>query len=204
MGEHTSDLTGLLGALERGEAGAESRLFEAVYDELRRMAAGMMAREGPGRTLRATDLVHEAYLRLVPEGGSAAWESRAHFFGAAAEAMRRILVDRARARARLKRGGNWSRVDLEAVDTGEDSDPGPVLALDGALARLEAFDERAAEIVKLRCFVGLTIAEVAQALSLSTRTVNRDWLVAKAWLKGELAPGSGEPAERRGPEPEDA
>ena len=179
-----TDVTTILEAIARGEGSAAERLLPLVYRELHSLAAHRMANEAAGHTLQATALVHEAYLRLVGSGEQR-WESRAHFFGAAAEAMRRILVEHARAKRRLKRGGDARRVDLEQAEHGVEA-PDDVLSLDGAISRLEQFDPRLAEIVKLRCFVGMTIAETGEALGLSSRTVNRQWLVAKAWLKGEL------------------
>jgi RNA polymerase sigma factor (TIGR02999 family) len=183
-------LTQILNDAAAGDPAAGERLLSAVYDQLRHLAAGQMARESPGGQLQATALVHEAYLRLLGNESSQQWDNRAHFFGAAAEAMRRILVEHARARLRIKRGGGWHRVDLdhaEAAGAADDADPGDVLALDEALARLQQFDPRLAEIVKLRCFVGLTIAEAAAALGVSSRTIDRDWTTARAWLKAELS-----------------
>lgn len=178
------DVTTILAAMGRGEDWAAEQLLPLIYTELHALAAQRMSREAPGHTLQATALVHEAYLRLV-KGTDQKWQSRAHFFAAAAEAMRRILVEHARGKRRLKRGGDAKRVDLDHADPAQ-RDPADVISLDEAITRLEAFDPRLAEIVKLRCFVGMTIAEVAEALGLSSRTVNRQWLVAKAWLKAEL------------------
>lgn len=183
----SGDVTGLLAAAAAGNRDAAGRLVEAVYDELKILAAGRLAGEARGRSVQATDLVHEAYQRLFGSPTPQRFENRAHFFAAASEAMRRILVDRARARRRLKRGGGRARVSLEAAEAVIDAEPESVLALDEALSRFEQLDARAAEIVKLRCFVGLTIAEVAEALGITSRTVNRDWLAARAWLKGALA-----------------
>jgi len=200
----SGDVTGLLAAAAAGNRDAAGRLVEAVYDELKILAAGRLAGEARGRSVQATDLVHEAYQRLFGTATLQRFENRAHFFAAASEAMRRILVDRARARRRLKRGGGRARVSLEAAEVVIEAEPESVLALDEALARFEAMDPRAAEIVKLRCFVGLTIAEVAEALTVASRTVNRDWLAARAWLKGALAE-TASAAERRaedtGPRP---
>ena len=177
-------LTSMLQDIGRGDPDATPRLIALVYDELHHLAQRRMAAEAP-QTLQPTALVNEAYLRLF-EGQTPAFENRAHFFGAAAEAMRRILVDRARARHSLKRGGGMGRVDLESA-TLDAAEPAEVLQLDEVLARLEAFDPRGAEVVKLRCFVGMSIAEAAAALNVTTRTINRDWLAARAWLKAELA-----------------
>ncbi len=183
---NSGDVTRLLAAAAAGNPDAAGRLVEAVYDELKVLAAGRLAGEARGRSVQATDLVHEAYQRLFGTPAVPQFENRAHFFAAASEAMRRVLVDRARARRRLKRGGGRVRVSLEDAEAAIDSEPESLLALDEALARFEAQDPRAAEIVKLRCFVGLTISEVAAALGVATRTVNRDWLVARAWLKSAM------------------
>jgi RNA polymerase sigma factor (TIGR02999 family) len=157
-----------------------------VYDELRRLAADKLAQENPGQTLQATALVHEAYLRLVPGGDASPrerhWNSRAHFFAAAAEAMRRILVDRARRKKSRKRGGTWARVPFEQADLAAPESAGEVLAVDEALAGLAAADAQAAELVKLRYFAGLSLPETAQALNISARSADRLWAYARAWL----------------------
>jgi RNA polymerase sigma factor (TIGR02999 family) len=188
--DSTAQLTRVLSAASRGDPQAASELLPLVYAELRRLAAARLAREPAGLTLQATALVHEAYMRLVA-GGDPGWDGRAHFFGAAAEAMRRILVERARQRKQLKRGGGRKREPLDSVvpaDLEEDGhQPIDAIALSDALEGLEKLDPRLATIIKLRCFIGLTIAEAAEALGLSTRTVDRDWLVAKAWLRKQLA-----------------
>jgi len=168
-------------------------MIEGLYQELRELARARMRRERPNATLLTTDLVHEAYLRLgTPEHRG--WESRAHFFASAAEAMRRILIERARARAREKRGGENGRPaqrvslsDLGAADLGVDYDPDEVLALDGAIQRLRLFDARAASVVDLRFYAGLSVEETAEALGVAARTIKRDWTVARAWLYRELA-----------------
>ena len=178
------EITGILAALARGEPGADAELRAFIYGELHRMARSQMAQESPGHTLQPTALVNEAYLRLLG-GSEQRWENRAHFFGAAGEAMRRILVEHARAKGRAKRGGGLERVDLDRAEGAAD-DPDEVLSLDAALARLEEFDPRMAEIVKMRCFVGMSIAETAAALGVAARTVDRQWTLAKAWLRGEL------------------
>ena len=180
-----SEFTQILDAVEKGDAKAAERLFPLIYEELRRVAAQKMAREAPGHTLQPTALVHEAWLHL---GGDAqpSWQSRAHFFGAAAEAMRRILVDRAREKQALKRGGNLERVDL---DSGELPSPMPddeLLAVDEALDRLATVDTRAAEMVKLCFFVGLTQEEAARELDVSVSTAERLWAFARAWLLREV------------------
>ena len=178
-------LTQLLEQIRRGEAGATERLLPLVYDELRRLARARMAAERPGHTLQPTALVHEAYLRLIGSG-NVSWESRGHFFAAAAEAMRRILIERARRVRRLKRGGEMRRVELD--DQVPDEGPGveEVLAVDEALARLETLDAQMSAVVKLRYFGGLTVDEVAQAMGTSPRSVNRLWTGARAWLHREM------------------
>ncbi len=181
-----SDVTRILSAIEQGDPQAANQLLPLVYDELRRLAAEKMAQENPGQTLQATALVHEAYLRLVPAQPQATWDSRGHFFAAAAEAMRRILIERARRRRRHKHGGQRQRVDFdEAVSlTGA---PSPdLLALDEVLTRFEAADAESAQVVKLRYFAGLTMPEVAQALGISLRQAERNWTYAKTWLHREL------------------
>lgn len=181
-----SDVTQILAAAQDGDASAAEQLLPFVYDELRKVAAQKMAQEGPSQTLQATALVHEAWLHL---GGDKqpVWHTRAHFFGAAAEAMRRILVDRARQKQALKRGGNMERVEWDAVV----ESPAPMrgdelLALDDALNRLVMVDTRAAEMVKLCFFVGLTQEEAARELEISLSTAERIWGFARAWLLREL------------------
>jgi RNA polymerase sigma factor (TIGR02999 family) len=193
------EVTRLLDAIDRGEGGAAEELLPVVYEELRRLARSHLSREGAGQTLQATELVHEAYLRLVgaaPGAGGAQWHGRDHFFAVAARAMRRILVDRARARGAIKRGGEFHRVDLDAAaDVLGAATPldgaGPVdlLALDSALARLEQREPRQAEVVTLRYFAGLTIEQTAASLGLSPATVKADWVYAKAWLRRDIAEG---------------
>lgn len=165
------------GGLPSGE------LLPALYEELRKLAAVKLARENPGQTLQATALVHEAYLRLAGGSGKAAWTNRAHFFAAAAEAMRQILIERARRKATLKHGGEFCRVDLDCnlIATGDYASE-QLLVLNEALADLERHDSQAANVVKLRFFAGLTLEETANALEISLRTTNRTWAVAKAWL----------------------
>jgi len=180
-----SDITLMLQAIEHGDAQAASQLLTLVYDELRRVAAHKMAHEAPGHTLQPTALVHEAWLHL---GGDdqPTWQNRAHFFGAAAEAMRRILVDRARAKQALKRGGDLERVDLDAIELPSPMPDDELLALDEALNRLATVDTRAAEMVKLCFFVGLTQAEAARELGVSLATAERVWGFARAWLLREV------------------
>jgi RNA polymerase sigma factor (TIGR02999 family) len=181
-----SEVTRILAAIGQGDSLAASRLMPLVYDELRKVAAVMMARERPGHTLEATALVHEAYLRLVGGEQAQRWESRRHFFGAAAEAMRRILVEAARRKGRIKRGGDVERVHLEdaAIVCAVDQDD--LVALDDALRKLEAEDPASAEIVRLRYFAGLSHEEAASVLGVSTVTAKRTWRYARAWLHREV------------------
>jgi RNA polymerase sigma factor (TIGR02999 family) len=176
-----SEVTRLLEAAAAGDPRAAAELLPLVYDELRRLAAARMAGESPGQTLEATALVHEAYLRLV--GAEQSWNSRAHFLAAAAEAMRRILVDRARHKKSLRCGGGLARTELheDAASAPEPSDE--ILAVDEALTRLAATNPKAAELVKLRYFAGLSVDETAQALNMSPRAVDRLWSYARAWLQ---------------------
>jgi len=182
-----TDVTRILSAIERGDRHAAEQLLPLVYDELRKLAAQRLAQEKPGQTLQATALVHEAYLRLV--GGGAAsfgWNSRGHFFGAAAEAMRRILVENARRKRAVKHAGERARVSLEGLDLVDEAPPEQLLALDEALTRLAAEDPGKAELVKLRFFTGLSIEATAQALSISPATAKRWWTFARAWLHREV------------------
>lgn len=179
-------MTRLLGEVERGDAKAAAQLLPFVYDELRRLAAFKMANEASGHTLQPTALVHEAWLRLVAPDQQTQFQNRAHFFGAAAEAMRRILVESARRKKRLKRGGHLERVDLDGVDIPLPMPDDQLLELDEALDRLTAVDARAAEVVKLCFFVGLTQAQAARELGISLATVERLWAFARAWLFRDL------------------
>jgi RNA polymerase sigma factor (TIGR02999 family) len=188
-----SEVTRILSAIEQGDPHAAEQLLPLVYDELRKLAAQKLAQEAPGQTLQATDLVHEAYLRLVrPASGSRhlaeeqPWDGRGHFFAAAAEAMRRILINRARDRRRLKRGGGWRRLRLEHLDLSVAEPPDELLALDAALDRLAQEDPACAELVKLRFFAGLTLDEAARALGVVRRTADRYWAFARAWLYAAL------------------
>jgi RNA polymerase sigma factor (TIGR02999 family) len=181
-----SDVTQILSAIERGEAHAAEKLLPLVYDELRSLAAKKMAHEPPGQTLEATALVHEAYLRLVDRKCPQAWNSRGHFLAAAAEAMRRILVERARHKKTIKAGGDRHRVELADVAlsaAGPDTD---LLALNEALDKLERTDPRLASLVKLRFFAGLTIEAAAEALNIATSTADSDWAYARSWLRLEM------------------
>jgi RNA polymerase sigma factor (TIGR02999 family) len=176
------DVTGLLNALAQGDPSAADQLLPLVYDELRRLAAQKLAHEKPGQTLQATALVHDAYLRLVDRQQAQHWDSRGHFFAAAAEAMRRILVENARRKRRLKRGGDRQRVDLGEVEVGPDLPRDDILAVDEALDRLAAEDRPKAELVKLRFFAGLSLEEAAECLGISRATAARHWAYARAWL----------------------
>ena len=181
-----TDVTHLLNAIEHGDPHAAAQLLPLVYDELRRLAAQKLAQERPGQTLEATALVHEAYLRLVDVEKAQQWNSRRHFFAAAAEAMRRILVERARARGSLKRGGGRERLDLDNLAVASPERPNDLLALDEALTRLAAVEPQAAQLVHLRYFAGQTMDASAELLGLSLRTTHRLWSYAKAWLLQEL------------------
>lgn len=181
-----SDVTRIIEAAEAGDSNAADELLPIVYDELRRLAAQRLSNERSGQTLQATALVHEAYLRLVKAEKSQHWESRGHFFAAAAEAMRRILLNRARDKKRLKRGGNRERVDLDKIQNALETSDEHLVALDDALEKLHAEDPRCAQIVKLRFFAGLTMPEAAEALGLSQRTAERQWAYARAWLYHKL------------------
>ncbi len=185
------DVTELLDAAAGGDPKAAAELLPLVYDELHKLAAARMAAEKPGQTLQATALVHEAFLRLVGEGAPPGWNGRGHFFAAAAEAMRRILVETARRKGRLRHGGGRVRLGLEQLDPAGDQADDRLLAVDEALDGLAAEDPAAAEVVKLRFFAGLTAEEAAAALGISLRTANRHWAYARAWLFHRL----GEPTE---------
>jgi RNA polymerase sigma factor (TIGR02999 family) len=181
-----SDVTRILSQVESGDPAAADQLLPLVYDELRKLAASKLNREKPGHTLNATALVHEAYARLVGDEGQK-WDSRGHYFTAAAEAMRRILVENARRKGRLRHGKLHRRVDL---DTGFDiagDDDDKLVALDDALQQLASEEPEAANVVKLRYFAGLTIEQAADALHISVRTANRHWAYAKAWLYAQLS-----------------
>jgi RNA polymerase sigma factor (TIGR02999 family) len=180
------DVTGILQAIEEGDPHAAEHLLPLVYNELRQLAATKLARERPGQTLQPTALVHEAYLRLVDGAKARHWSSRRHFFTAAAEAMRRILIDRARDKRRHKRGGGWRRLRLDQIDLATDQSPDDLLALDEALSKLAREDAVCAELVKLRLFTGLTLAEAAEALGLARRTADRYWAFARSWLYDAL------------------
>lgn len=179
-----NEITRILSAIEKGDAKAANQLLPLVYDELRRLAAQKLAREKPGQTLQATALVHEAYLRLIGhgDGEDGRWEGRGHFFAAAAEAMRRILVESARRKSRLKHGGGLERVELGEELLAIEVPAEEVLGVDEALAQLEAVDPQAAELVKLHYFAGMTIERAADMLEIPHRTAYRHWSYARAWL----------------------
>src|SRR4051812_31845101 len=177
-----NDVTRILSAIDRGEPEAAERLLPLVYDELRKLAAQRLAHEKPGQTLQATALVHEAYLRLVG-ADDPGWDGRGHFFAAAAEAMRRILVDNARRKATARAGGGRARLDLADVEPAISDPRVDLLALDEALPAREARDRRKADLVRLRFFAGLTVEQAAEALGVSASTADNDWAYAKGWLR---------------------
>ncbi|MCU0962149.1 MAG: ECF-type sigma factor [Pirellulaceae bacterium] len=182
-----SDVTRILGQIESGDARAAAQLLPLVYDELRRLAAAKMVQEQPGQTLQATALVHEAYIRLVDTEKVQHWNSRGHFFGAAAEAMRRILVENARQKQAQKAGGGLQRFSLEEIDLAHPARADRLLDIDEALVRLAVEAPAVAELVKLRVFVGMSVTEAAQVLGISRTTAFRHWTYARAWLRAELA-----------------
>ena len=184
-----SDVTQILGHIESGDSQAAEKLLPLVYNELRKLAAAKMAQENPGQTLQATALVHEAYIRLVDIDQTQHWNGRGHFFAAAAEAMRRILVESARRRRAEKRGGHLDRDALPESRIAAPESPVDLIELNDALDRLAETDTQAAELVKLRYFVGLTLQEAADVLAVSPRTVDRIWRYARAWLLKELQGG---------------
>jgi RNA polymerase sigma factor (TIGR02999 family) len=184
------DVTGILQAIEGGDAHAAEQLLPLVYDELRQLAAAKLARERPGQTLQATALVHEAYLRLVDGAPARRWDSRGHFFAAAAEAMRRILIENARRKHAEKRGGGRQRVELDGLELSVELPVDDLVALDEALTRLAQRDPQTAQLVQLHCFAGLSIEQAAEALALAPRTAYRDWAFARAWLYREIAGGA--------------
>lgn len=181
-----SEVTQILSRIEAGNADAAKQLLPLVYEELRKLAAAKMSQENPGHTLQATALVHDAYLRLVGNAASQKWDSRGHFFAAAAEAMRRILVENARRKKRLRHGGARTRVPLEELPSTDRCDPDAILTIDQSLNELAEEDEAAAAVVKFHFFAGLTLDETAEALSISRATVYRQWAYARSWLKLKL------------------
>ncbi len=184
-----NEVTRILNAIEQGDGRAIDQLVPALYQELRQLAAQKLSREKPGQTLQATALVHEAYLRLAGEE-SRNWRSRTHFFAAAAEAMRRILIENARRKHRLKRGGVLQRVDLDEAETASGQSAEELIAVDEALTKLAAVDKTKAELVRLRYFAGLTLDQAAEVLGISPTTAKRHWTYARAWLYRQIAAGN--------------
>jgi RNA polymerase sigma factor (TIGR02999 family) len=189
-----NDLTQILCAIQEGDPHAAEQLLPLVYDELRKLAAGKLVQEAPGQTLQATALVHEAYIRLVDADKAQHWNSRGHFFAAAAEAMRRILVDQARKKKSLKHGGGLERLPLEEVEIGAPQPAIDLLAVNDALERFERLDKAGADLVKLRYYAGLTLAQAADVLGISSSTADRQWAYARAWLHAELKENDSESA----------
>jgi RNA polymerase sigma factor (TIGR02999 family) len=181
-----NDVSKILFAIEQGDVGAADKLLPLVYDELRKLANQRLARDDAGQSLQSTDLVHEAYLRLVGEGDKQHWDGRGHFFAAAAEAMRRILVERARRKKRIKHGGGSKRVEWEAVASLVEQPFDDLVALDEALNKLATEAPARAELVNLRFFAGLTMPEIAEVMKISLATVERHWTYARTWLYAEL------------------
>lgn len=184
-----TDVTHILSQIEGGDPSAADQLLPLVYNELRKLAAQRLAHEKPGQTLDATGLVHEAYLRIVDVDKVDHWNSRGHFFAAAAEAMRRIMIDQARKKQSQKHGGGRQRLPIDKVDIGGDEPSFDLIALNEALDRFERTDDVAAQLVKLRYFAGLTIPQTAEALGISSTTADRYWAYARAWLHAELKKG---------------
>ena len=187
------DVTRILSAIERGERRSSEELLPLVYDELRKLAAQRLSHESPDHTLQPTALVHEAYMRLVDVQQAPHWKSRGHFFGAAAQAMRRILVEAARSKGRIKRGGGHHRVSWTGMEPAASAPPYELLALDEALGTLEQSDPDSAKLVNLRYFAGLTMPQAAEALGIPLRTAERTWTYARTWLHRELSVGDAEP-----------
>jgi RNA polymerase sigma factor (TIGR02999 family) len=184
-----SDVTQILGQIEDGDGQAAEKLLPLVYDELRELAAAKMAKEDPGQTLQATALVHEAYIRLVDTEKGQHWNSRGHFFGAAAEAMRRILLNRARDKNRQKRGGHLRRIDIDKIEIAISTCGDDLLALDEAIAGLAKEKKECADLAKMRLFAGLSVEEVGNVMGLPARTARRHWAYARAWLFDALRHG---------------
>ena len=185
-----NDVTHMLKAIEQGDLHAAGSLLPLIYDELRKLAAAKLAHEAKGQTLQATALVHEAYLRLVnsnaDEANEERWDGRHHFFGAAAEAMRRILVENARRKQRIKHGGDFERQALDDIEIAAPEPQEDLISLDAALSKLAQVDRSAAELVQLRYFAGITLPEAARLMSISPRSADRLWAYAKAWLHHEM------------------
>ena len=187
-----SDVTQILSQIEQGDPGAAEQLLPLVYDELRKLAAAKLSQENPGQTLQATALVHEAYLRLVDVEKVQHWDSRGHFFSAAAESIRRILVENARRKGRLKHGTHFARHDIDGLEIAAPVRPDNILAIDEAIGKLESTNAEAARLVKLRYFAGLTIKQAADTLGVSSRRANQIWAYARAWLLAELGESDSE------------
>ena len=183
-----ADVTQILNAIEQGDSTASDELLPVVYDELRSLARYKLAHERPGQTLQATALVHEAYLRLIGSENDRTWKNRGHFFAAAAEAMRRILINRARDKKAVKRGGDRARIDIDQIELAMATPDLELVALDEVLQQLETQDEALAQLVKLRFFAGMTLKEAAQLLDIPPRTADKQWAFARAWLKKKLQP----------------
>jgi RNA polymerase sigma factor (TIGR02999 family) len=194
-----SDVTRILSQIERGDPHAADQLLPLVYEELRKLAAAKLAKEKPGQTLQATALVHEAYIRVADTENAQRWNSRGHFFAAAAEAMRRILVENARRKRSGKLGGDRIRVDLRGIAPATAVPDDDLIALDDAIDKLERLDRVKAQVVKLRFFAGLTVPQTAEAIGVSASTVDNYWTYARAWLRVELSSGEVGPGD--GPEP---
>jgi len=188
-----SDSTRRFSSIEQGNSQAIEQLLPLVYDELRRLAATKLAHEKPGQTLQATALVHEAYIRLADSGGGRIWDSRAHFFAAAAEAMRRILVEHARRKRRQKHGGELQRVEIDLVEVASCAPAEDLVDLDDALDHLAAEDPQAAQFIKLRYFTGLSVEEAAEMVGLSRSSACEHWAYARAWLRTHMRPAEDEP-----------
>ena len=181
-----NEATTLLRLAANGDPSAAEQLLPLIYNELRQLAVRRLANERPDHTLQATALVHEAYLRLVGSADEEVWDGRSHFFAAAAESMRRILVEAARRKQSQKRGGDWEKLDIDRIDVSSNDRAERLIAIDEALARFETVDPKKAELVKLRFYVGLSIPEAAETLDMSIATANRHWKYAKAWLQHEM------------------
>jgi RNA polymerase sigma factor (TIGR02999 family) len=190
-----NDITLILSRIELGDTTAAAQLLPLVYDELRRLAAHKLAQESPGNTLQATALVHEAYVRLVDVNAPQQWDGRGHFFAAAAEAMRRILINRARDKSRLKRGGGQKRLDWNNLEVADDASNEDLIAVDEALQKLKVNYPVCGELVKLRFFAGLTLDQAAECLGIGQRTADRYWAFARAWLYKELRDDAEPPCE---------
>ena len=186
-----ADVTRIIAEIKKGDATAAERLLPLIYDELRKLATQKLAQEKPGQTLQATALVHEAYIRLVDVEAEQHWDGRGHFFAAAAEAMRRILIENARKKGARKRGGGFQRIEIDGLEIAGEASPDQLVALDEAIDELSRIDSSAADIAKLRCFAGLPVEQAGAALEISARTAYRLWSYARAWLHSELVERGG-------------